>query len=103
MLLRVFATAVSSSLAKARGLSGSVLALYLWARALSSFNLGLISGGTPGEMDLRRGADLVGTEVVRDFGGGAGISLNCSTICALFTQKWIVVLGLCGCKELPSA
>lgn len=54
-------------------------------------------------MDLRRGADLVGTEVVSDFGGGAGISLNCSTICALFTQKWIVVLGLCGCKELPNA
>ena len=101
MLLKVFATAVSSSLAKASGLSGAVLALYLWAKALNSFNLGLISGGTPGEMDLRRGADLVGTEVVKDFGGGEGIALNCSTIGALFTQKWIVVLGLCGCRELP--
>lgn len=38
-------------------------------------------------MDLRRGADLVGTEVVKDFGGGEGINLNCSTIGALFTQK----------------
>ncbi len=38
-------------------------------------------------MDLKRGADLVGTEVVKDFGGGDGIALNCSTICALFTQK----------------
>ena len=87
MLLKVFAIAVSSSFAKASGLSGDVLALYLWAKALSSLSLGFISGGTPGEMDLKRGADLVGTEVVRDFGGGVGITRNCSVTSALFTQK----------------
>jgi hypothetical protein len=98
---KVRATAVNSSLARARGESGAVLALYLFACALSSLNRGLISEGTPGEMDLKRGALLVGTEVVKDFGGGAGIALCCSTDSARFTQKWMVVLGRGGFKEEP--
>jgi hypothetical protein len=60
-----------------------------------------MSAGTPGLIERRRGADLVGTEVVRDFGGGVGIVRCCSRFSARFTQKWIVVLGRCGFKELP--
>lgn len=52
-------------------------------------------------MDLRRGAFLVGTEVVSDFGGGRGIALDCFKSGALLTQKWIVVLGTEGTNEDP--
>jgi hypothetical protein len=52
-------------------------------------------------MDLKRGAVLVGTEVVKDFGGGVGTILCCSQVSALFTQKWIVVLGRGGTRESP--
>ena len=52
-------------------------------------------------MDLRRGACFVGTEVVKDFGGGSGTAFNCLTSGALRTQKWIVVLGTAGLRELP--
>jgi hypothetical protein len=52
-------------------------------------------------MDLRRGACFVGTEVVKDFGGGSGTAFNCFTSGALRTQKWIVVLGTAGLREPP--
>ena len=52
-------------------------------------------------MDLRRGACLVGTEVVKDLGGGSGTVFNCFTSGALRTQKWIVVLGTAGLREPP--
>ena len=52
-------------------------------------------------MDLRRGACFVGTEVVKDFGGGNGTAFNCFMSGALRTQKWIVVLGTAGLREPP--
>ena len=52
-------------------------------------------------MDLRRGACLVGTEVVKDLGGGNGTAFNCLKSAAFRTQKWTVVLGTAGLRELP--
>ncbi len=43
----------------------------------------------------------MGTEVVKDFGGGSGTAFNCLASSALRTQKWIVVLGTTGLRELP--
>jgi hypothetical protein len=73
MEARVLAIAVSSSFARAIGELGEVLARYLRARSESSRILFLMSEGTPGEMDLKRGAVFVGTLVVSDLGGGRGI------------------------------
>jgi len=52
-------------------------------------------------MDLRRGAFLVGTEVVKDFGAGDGIGRESFRSCARLTQKWMVVLGRGGEKDAP--
>jgi hypothetical protein len=77
IIFRYWALSVSFSFAMAYGLEGGHLALYFLAKAESSRSSPLIAGGTPGEMDLKRGADFSGTEVVKDFGGGGGISRNC--------------------------
>jgi hypothetical protein len=60
-----------------------------------------MSGGTFGETERRRGAFLVGAAVVRLLGGGVGIVRNCFLTSALFTQKWMVVLGRLGLRESP--
>lgn len=39
--------------------------------------------------------------MVKDFGGGTGRVLCCSSGSARFTQKWIVVLGLGGLRDEP--
>ena len=52
-------------------------------------------------MDLRRGAFLVGTEVVKDLGAGDGIGRESLRSCARLTQKWMVVLGRGGEKDAP--
>jgi hypothetical protein len=100
--LRDLASTVNSWLASAIALSCLVLALYRLESSESARILGFKSGGTPGEMVLRRGADLVGVAVVSEDGGAGGKALLCSVVGAFLTQKCIVDLGLTGSTEFAS-
>lgn len=61
-----------------------------------------MSGGTLGDTERSRGAFWVGAAVVRLLSGGVGMARNCFFGSALFTQKWMVVLGRFGLRESPS-
>jgi len=65
------------------------------------FRVSFIAGGTPGDTERTRGALLVGTEVVRLRGGGAGIERCWIVEGARFTQKWTVVFGRFGSRLSP--
>jgi len=60
-----------------------------------------MSEGTPGEIVLSLGADLVGATDVREVGAGLGISRLWMESSAFLTQKWIVDFERDGSTASP--